>query len=138
MRNHSVFLFFGVFGRDDGVDIAAHVEIPHDFHIPRVKKLHQIVQNKIGHVLVEDLPVAETIHVQFKRFKLHAFLVGYIFDPDCGEIGKTRPGANAGEFGTGELDRVPAYQSAIIERFKLIILNCGLAVHFFCRHSGHL
>ena len=50
----------------------------------------EIVEDLVGHVLVEDAPVAELDHVVLQRFQLDAVGVGDVGDADLAEIGQAR------------------------------------------------
>jgi len=47
-----------VFGRHHGMDAAAHVEVGHDLHPPRLGRRDEIVENLVGDGFVERADVA--------------------------------------------------------------------------------
>ncbi len=91
-------------GSDHSLDVAAHVEVADDLHLPGIQKLDQIIHDSIRNILVKDLLIAETVDVELKRFKLYTPLVRNILDMDCSEVRESTAWTNAGEFGTMKLD----------------------------------
>ena len=101
---HSSFRI--VSGCDDRLDAAAHRKVADDGHAPRLAGGNQVVEDLVGHVLVEDAPVAELDEVILQRLELDAARAGRIRDADLAEIGQPRLGAYRGEFGARDRDLV--------------------------------
>ena len=56
--------FSSVFRRHHRLDAAAHGEVADDGHAARLQERHEIVENLIGDMLVEDAAVPEFDHVE--------------------------------------------------------------------------
>src|SRR6516225_2977058 len=52
-----------VLSRDRGLDAAADREVARDGHSARVDRGHQVIEDLIGHVFVEDAAIPEFDHV---------------------------------------------------------------------------
>lgn len=99
---------------------SSDVEVTFNFHLPGLKTLDEIVQDRIGDRLVKrsGLPIGPEIQLQALQF--HAKLIRYIADPDRREIWLTRFGANAGELGTLHGDLVIAPRIRVLEGFQAL------------------
>ena len=53
-----------------GLDAAAHVPVPHDLHPARAGGRHEVVEDAVGHVLVEGALVPVRPHVELDRLEL--------------------------------------------------------------------
>src|SRR5690606_40421805 len=89
-------------------DPASHEEIPHDFAEDGVHRRHQVVEDLVGHRLVESPFVAVAPEVELEALELHALLVGDVTDLDVREIRLARQRAEASELRRVEGDLVEA------------------------------
>src|SRR5437867_677879 len=67
-------------GSHDRADAAADVELAGDGDAAGGDGLHDVVEDDVGHVLVEVPLVAERPEVELERLQLDALLVGHIAD----------------------------------------------------------
>src|SRR5262249_13610843 len=56
---------------------------------------YEVVQDAVGHVLVERALVSERPHVELHRLQLDDVMVGHVADPDGGEVRLPRARAEA-------------------------------------------
>src|SRR5581483_10912677 len=103
----------GVLRHHCGLNAAAHRENSFDAQAPRLKSAHQVVEDSIGHRLVERALAAKRPQVQLERLELDAALLGDVADADGGEVGLTRHRAHAGELGALEADLVVALRARV-------------------------
>src|SRR5207245_7748825 len=59
-------------GGDDGVDASPDVEIADHAHLPGLQESDEVVQDTVGHVLVEVPLVAERPEIELQRLQLDA------------------------------------------------------------------
>ncbi len=93
-------------GCDDGVDAAAHKKISEDFHKPGLDCAHQIVQDLVGHRLVEGSFIAEGPEIEFQGFEFHTQFIRDVSDLDGRKVRLACFGAQTGEFRAVEPDLV--------------------------------
>lgn len=62
--------------------------------------------------------IPKTEQIQLQRLALHHFLVGNVRDVQRREIGLARDRAQAGKFGTVELDEIVPARVLVIERLQ--------------------
>src|SRR5437763_16816003 len=96
--------------RDNRLDPAPHREIADHGHPSRLTRGNEVVEDLIGHVLVEDAAVSELDHVVLERFQLDAARVGRVGDPDFPEIGQPGLGTHRRELRTIDGDLVVAFR----------------------------
>src|SRR5262249_14319935 len=96
--------FFPISGADDGLDVAAHVEIALDVKFQRVAGRDEIFENSVDHVLMEDLHLAERIDVKLQRLQFYAAAVRHVADAQRGEVREVRERADRRELRRGEFD----------------------------------
>jgi len=107
-----------VFGFDADGDAASDGEIGVDLAPSWVEDFHEVVENAVGYVFVEDAFVAEGPEVEFEGFGFDDFLVGDVADGNVGEVGLASHGANAGKFIGGKFDEIIAIGVAVGEGFQ--------------------
>src|SRR4029079_3051894 len=78
----------------------------------------EIVENAVGHVLVEDAFVAKALQVELQALELDALSVWGVGDRQRAEIGLARHGADRREFGADDFDGVIAAGKLIVESFQ--------------------
>ena len=83
---------------DNGVDIAAGIEVGFQLHPHRVCCSHQIIKDAIGDFLMGNRSIPETVHVKLDRLQFNDPGTGLIDQTQDSEIRITRKGALAGEF----------------------------------------
>ena len=108
-------------GADDRLDAAAHREVPHDLDPARRRRGHEIVQDPVGHVLVEGPFVPVRPDVELDRLELEQVPVRHVADSNRGEVGLAGAGAHARELGDLEADLVVAVRVRIghdLERLR--------------------
>src|SRR5262245_6106747 len=84
---------------NDGLDPAAYPEVAHHLDPARGRHRHEVVEDAVGHVLVESALVAVRPDVELDALELHELLVRHVADADGREVGLARLGAEAGELG---------------------------------------
>src|SRR5438309_9894935 len=87
-----------MFGGDDGLDVAPHVEITPDSHPCWRRDPNEVVEDGVDGSLVEHMAVAEAVDVELERLELHDVLRGHILDSNRGKVRKSRTRAETGEF----------------------------------------
>ena len=105
--------------RDFACDAAAGRERADDGAPPRLNPCHEIVQQPIDDLLVENALVAKSLQVQLERFQLHAEFIGDVAVGDSAEIRLPGDRAETGKFGTIDFDGVVAGRR-IRKRLELI------------------
>src|SRR5207237_6385824 len=103
---------------DHGLDAAAYGKITDDGHAARLACGHQIVENLVRDVLVEDAAVAELDDVGLERLQLDTARVGAVADANRPEIGQPRLRAQRCELGTLDGDLVIALRTRVRKRFE--------------------
>lgn len=114
----TVGLFSFVVGSNHGLNTAPKVEIPPHFTTNRINGGNDIIQNSIGHMLVENpfIPVGK--HVKLQGFQLDDLLIRDIMDMNGTEIRLTRLGADCRELGTLDINLVFPARILIRESFQ--------------------
>ena len=105
---------------DHGVNIATRVEIGFQLHPERIAGCHEIVEDPIGDVLVEDSLVAEGLEIQFKALQLHAGLIGHVAEREGAEVWLAGLRAYRGELWTDMLNGVIPARELVGKGLKLI------------------
>jgi len=100
-------------------DAAAWREVGYQRHAAGLKNSHQIIQNAVGHVLIEDAFASKRLQVQFQTLELHAKLVRNVAKRERAEIGLARLRAQRRKLRTDDFDAIVATQKLICKRFKL-------------------
>jgi len=75
-----------VLGDDDGVDAPAHQEVALDAHVARFGRADELVEDLVGHRLVEVALVSEAPQVELEGLELHAQLGGHVLDQHGGKV----------------------------------------------------
>jgi hypothetical protein len=96
LRSHPVFR------RDYAANAPADAPAGLHDHPRRTATGHQIVENYVGDIFVEDAVGAERLEIELKALQFDAGRGGNVPEDDRGEVRLPRLGTNAGEF----LDRV--------------------------------
>src|SRR6185437_13802289 len=94
----------GVTSSDDGLDVAADVEVAFNLDAQRIAGGDEVFENDVDDVFVEDLYVAKRVDVELQTLQLDAALVGNVFYADGGEVWKIRERADRGELRDLEVD----------------------------------
>ena len=89
-------------------------------HLPGLGCFHEIIQNSVGHRLVERPFITVTPEIKLEALELHAELIRNIADADRREIRLAGLRAKAGEFRTFEVDIVVPPRVRILENFELL------------------
>src|SRR5262249_7523440 len=89
-----------IFRRHHRLDSPSHGEVAEHGHPARVNRSHQVVEDLVGHRLVEDALVPEFNEVVLQRLQLDARGVGNVGDSDLPEIGQAGLGADRRELRT--------------------------------------
>ena len=95
---------FGVTGSDDGLDVAADVEVAFDLDEQRITGGDEVFENDVDDVLVEDFYVTKRVDVELQTLQLDAALVRNVLDADGREIRKVRERADRRKLGNLEID----------------------------------
>src|SRR5688572_32867568 len=106
-----------VLGNDARVNPAAYVEARLELQVARLERAHQVVEDAVGHGLVERAFVAIRPNIKLERFQLHAQAIGNVVEHQRGEIRLTGHRAEAGERRDLHVDPVVALRRRIDESF---------------------
>ncbi len=106
-----------VLGGDDFGDPASGVEVGFDLHPARGKSAYQVIQDRVGDVLVKNALVPVTLEIELQTFQLDAFFVGSVGNRERRKVGLTRLWADRGELRTTNLDAVISVGELVLERF---------------------
>lgn len=93
---------------DGAADAAPDAPVRNDDHPFRLAARHQIPENGIRHVLVENALVAEPLQVEFQALQLDTRFRGDVTDGQCCEVGLACVGAEARELLHVMLDQIVA------------------------------
>src|SRR6185503_3902306 len=108
----------GVACPDDGLDVAADVEVAFDLDAQRIAGRDKVFENDVDDVLVKDLYVAKRVDVELQTLQLDAALVGNVFDADGREVGKIGKRADRRELGDLEVDPDLTARKLVRERVE--------------------
>jgi len=103
-----------------GGDPAAHEPLGIDLQIPGIQQRDEVVQDPVGHLLVEGALVAEGPEVQLQGLQLHTRLVGNIADLEMREVRLPGQRAQACEFRAVEYDLIVPLGLGIFERLQIL------------------
>jgi putative Ca2+/H+ antiporter (TMEM165/GDT1 family) len=106
-------------GADHRLDAAAHVEVPHHLDPAWCRRRHEIVEDAVGHVLVEGADVPVRPGVELDRPELDEPLVGHVADAEGREVGLAGHRAEAGELRDLERDLIVAVGVRVRHRLEL-------------------
>ena len=93
-------------GFDNSGDSAAGAEIAYDFGPYGIAGFHDVVENLVDDVLLEDAEIAEGEEIFLEGFEFEAGLAGHVADGDATEVGQAGLGADRGELGIVDEDLV--------------------------------
>ena len=79
-----------------------------------------VIDDAVGHVLVEDPFVAERLQVQFEAFELDADAIGHVAEREGAEIGLAGLGTDRRELRADDLDRVVPIGKQSRERLEQV------------------
>jgi hypothetical protein len=119
-RRQRLPALLAVFHRHVGADAAAHVPVGVDADEARRNGLDQVVDDGVGHLLVERAFVAKAPEVLLQALGLDAEAVGHDLDPEVREVGLAGQRAQAGELGHVEADHVVARRLRVREGLQLL------------------
>ena len=94
----------GIGRGDDRLDAAADREVADDRHAAGLAGGDQVVEDLVGHRLVEDAAVAELDQVVLQRLQLDTAIAGDVGDADLAEVRQAGLGADRGELGAVDRD----------------------------------
>src|SRR4051812_1593236 len=100
---------------NDRFDVSPNIEVADDLHLPGVQQLHEIIENDVHDVLVEDPAIAILIDVELEALQLHAPVARNVLDEHRGEIRKARGRTDTGELRARKLHGVAADLDSILE-----------------------
>ena len=91
-----------------GVDgqTTAGQEFAPDLDVFGVQQLNQILHNDVHAILVKIAVITEAKEIELQGFAFHQAFVGNVGNIDGGEIRLARHGAETGELGTIEFDKI--------------------------------
>ena len=113
---------------DDGVDIAAGIEVGLQLHPDRIRGGHQIIEDAIGHLFMGDRPVPITVHVELDRLELNNPWARLINQPQHSKIWIARERALASEFRQLNRHLIGTTGAGVFKADQLRIRNRTLAV----------
>ena len=105
---------------DPRTDSPPRREAGHERHAPWLEHGHQIVEDPIGDVLVEDSLVAEGLEIQFQALQFHAGLIGHVAEREGAEVWLAGLRADRGELWTDMLNGVITARELVGKGLKLI------------------
>jgi hypothetical protein len=103
---------------DCGCDPAAGGELGDELHPAGFQNRHEILQNPVRHVLVEDALVAELLEIDLQTLQLDALRLRDVAKRKCPEVGLARLGADGRKLGADDLDRVVTAREFVLERLQ--------------------
>ena len=99
-------------------DAAARCELAEYFDVFRIHQGNEVFHDDVDAVFMKIAVVAEAEEVEFQGFAFHHFDVRDVADVDGGKVGLPGHGAEAGEFGTDELDEIVVVGMFVVECFE--------------------
>src|SRR5215213_6286065 len=118
-------LLFVVARADDGLDVAADVEVALDLDAQGVAGGDEVFEDNVDDVLVENLHLAERVDVELEALQLDAAFIRRVLDADDGEVREVRERADGRELGYLEINPNLAPDVLVgegVERVKLHLL----------------
>ena len=113
---------------DHRVNVAAGIEISHQFHPLGCSGSHQIIEDAIHHLLMGDGLITPTVDVELEGFELKNARAGLLGELQLGEIGIARKRALAGELRQGNRHVIGAPLAGIVETDQLCLSDGPLAI----------
>ncbi len=120
--------FFAMLGHDVGEDAATYIKLGGELHIAGLGGFDQIIQNLVGHGLVEAAFVTEAPHVHFEAFELNTLFVWNVVQKQGGKVWLAGFGAQAGKFRNLHVNMKITLRGRIGKGFELFT---GLARHIW-------
>src|SRR5215813_13793918 len=87
-----------------GLDVAAHVEVAFNLDAEWIAGVHEIFEDDVDDVLVEDFHFPERVDVELQTLQFDTAIVGYVRETNGCEIRKVRERTDAGELRNLEID----------------------------------
>lgn len=78
----------------------------HQGHLPRFDETHEVIQNAVRDVFVENAFVAKLLQVHLEALEFNAKRIGYIRESQGAEVGLARSGTNRRELWADNFDRI--------------------------------
>src|SRR5262249_54006908 len=129
-----------VLGDDDGVDPAAHGEVPLDAHPARAHGGGEVVEEAVADRRGGVALVAERPKARVHRLQLDARLAGDVADAQESEVGLAGLRNKAGEVGALEADLVAPRGLRVLEGVEVLLRLAGhralLSTGGRCAESG--
>ena len=113
---------------DDGVNIAAGIEVGLQLHPDWIHGGHQIIEDAIGHLFMGDGPVPVTVHVELDRLELNNARTGLIDQPQHSKIWIAGERALTSEFRQINRHLIGTTGAGVVKADQLRIGNRTLAV----------
>jgi 7-carboxy-7-deazaguanine synthase len=92
---------------------------------PRLANCDKIVQDPVGHILVEDSLIAKLLQVELKTLELDTLLMWHVSKNQSTKIGLPRFWTDRCEFGTLNLNFIFSIRKTILEYFQLLLKGCA-------------
>ncbi len=86
----------------------------------RLGRSHEVIQNSIRHVFVENAFVPKPLQVHFQALEFYAKFVWNVPKRELSEIGLSCLGTDGREFGAKMLDRVVTLRKRVFKNFQLV------------------
>lgn len=96
------------------------MKIADNLNLPGLEGSLQVVEDAIGHRLVEDAQVAVVQDVVLEGLEFHDQLIGHVIDDDRAKVGQAGPGTDAGKLGNGDIHGVIAVRVSVGHRLQLV------------------
>ena len=132
-------------GNNATADSAAAFPVGDDLHPARTHGAGQVVANAVGHGLVENAVVAETLVIHFQTFQFNAHRGGLVAQGDISKVGVAGLGAHAGELLADVLNhkwrvagRVKEFKAFWLGHFKIVAGRSGKRVCLPSRGWRHM
>ncbi len=110
---------------DYGSDAATGAPPTLERNAPRLDDGHEVIEDAIGDVLVEDAFVAKFLQIQLQALKFHALCVRYITKNKGAKVRLARLGTHGGKLGALDFDVVFSIWKRVVEAFELILERCA-------------
>ena len=93
--------------------------------LSRLTNRHEVVQNTISDIFVEDPLVAKLLQIQFQTLELDAQFAWYVAKDQRPKVGLSRFRANRRKLRASNFDFVSAIGKTILENFELVLKRSG-------------
>ena len=109
-----------MFHNDNGRQATARGKLGRQGNTARLDFGHEIVQNTVRHILIENTFIAKLLKIQFETLQLDAFFIGDIAKSQDPKIGVARFGTNRSKLGAFDFNGVISIGKLVVKRFEIL------------------